>query len=134
VTQHEQIRFYDSISVVRDQAAARAAATSNACIAIIERGVPRWAVFRCPDGCGELVSVNLDSRAGPHWRLVRERDTITLIPSVWRESGCRSHFIIWKNRVWLSRGQRWGDKEEDLPEEIDRALFLDWCRDARRRG
>lgn len=132
VNEREQIRFYEGITTVRDQAAARVAATRCACIAIVERGVPRWAVFQCPCGCGELVAVNLDKRSGPHWRLLRNEDSISLIPSVWRESGCRSHFIIWKNRVWLFRERR-EEVEEDLPPEIDRELFRDWWRRERHR-
>lgn len=28
-------------------------------------------------------------------------EAVTLYPSVWRESGCESHFIIWRNQIWL---------------------------------
>jgi hypothetical protein len=52
----------------------------------------------------------LDRRAGPAWGLYRSRDTgLSLFPSVWRESGCESHFIIWRNKIFL-----FGENEEDL--------------------
>jgi len=69
---------------------------------LVERGAPRLLLLLCPCGCGEELAVNLDSRAGPAWRLYRDKKRcISLFPSVWRDSGCRSHFIIWRNRVVL---------------------------------
>lgn len=61
---------------------------------LIERGSPRWLVLLCPCGCGEQLRINLDRRAGPAWRLFRDRRGITIHPSIWRDSGCQSHFII----------------------------------------
>ncbi|MGA8429308.1 MAG: DUF6527 family protein [Candidatus Sulfotelmatobacter sp.] len=56
----------------------------------------------CPCGCGEQLPINLDQRAGPAWRMYKGRnEAVTLYPSVWRESGCESHFIIWRNQIWL---------------------------------
>jgi hypothetical protein len=71
-------------------------------------------LLSCPCGCGEEFPINLDSRAGPAWRLYldpragsgwrfyEKRPTgLSLFPSVWRESGCRSHYIIWRNNIYL---------------------------------
>lgn len=69
---------------------------------LVERGVERLLVFRCPDGCGDTVPVNLDPRAGPPWRLYRRRGRNTLFPSVWRLEGCRAHFILWNDRIYWS--------------------------------
>lgn len=69
---------------------------------LIERERPRLLLISCPCGCGELFPINLDERAGPAWRLYRNPKTgLTLYPSVWRESGCRSHYIIWRNKILL---------------------------------
>jgi len=69
-------------------------------VAIVSRaGHRRWLLIRCPDGCGETVSVNLDERAGPAWDL-DERKGLSLYPSVWRDNGCRSHFILWRGDIW----------------------------------
>lgn len=65
----------------------------------IVRGVPRALVMSCPDGCGETLTINLDGRAGPAWRKYVRNTRLTVYPSVWRESGCRAHFIIWQNRI-----------------------------------
>jgi len=64
----------------------------------------------CPCGCGENFPINLDPRAGPAWRLYKSRgDALTVFPSVWRESGCCSHFIIWRDQILL-----FGQNDEDF--------------------
>jgi hypothetical protein len=86
---------------------------------LIERDKPRWLIMICPCGCGEEIPVNLDSRAGPAWRVYRNQRTgISLFPSVWRDTGCRSHFIVWRDEILLL-GHRFGEsraygKDEDL--------------------
>lgn len=72
---------------------------------LVERGVPRWLIMACPCGCGEELPVNLDGRAGPAWRMFQTKlSGLTLYPSVWRDTGCESHFIIWRNNIFLFGG------------------------------
>lgn len=66
---------------------------------IVERGVPRSVLIRCPDGCGDTISVNLDRRSGPAWRKYERKGKITLYPSVWKQDGCRAHFIVWNDEI-----------------------------------
>lgn len=120
------IRRYSGVISVPDQSAARTGALESETIAIVERGVPRWAVFRCPCGCGELLTINLDRRVGPHWRLIRRKSGVSLSPSVWRTSGCHSHFILWKNQVWMFRPLASEDELQELPRDIDRELLREW--------
>jgi hypothetical protein len=69
---------------------------------LIYRGQPRWLLLKCPCGCGEEIPVNLDARAGKAWRLYGDAaSSLTLFPSVWRDTGCESHFIIWRDRILL---------------------------------
>lgn len=69
---------------------------------LIERGVPRWLLVRCPCGCGDDIPINLDRRAGKAWRwYLDDRRRVSLFPSVWRDTGCESHFIIWRDRILL---------------------------------
>jgi hypothetical protein len=70
-------------------------------VVLVERGCPRSLVIKCPCGCGEELVINLDGRVGPAWRLYRDKRGLTLFPSVWRESGCRSHFIVWHDTVFM---------------------------------
>jgi len=73
---------------------------------LVERGVPRSLVMRCPDGCGELLTINLDPRTDKAWRFYRRRNQVSLFPSVWRDTGCGSHFILWNHTIiWCGRYQ-----------------------------
>jgi len=75
------------------------------CVLIV-RGVERAIVMACPDGCGETLTINLDRRTGPAWKKFQRSGALTVYPSVWRESGCRAHFIIWKDRIlWCGRSE-----------------------------
>lgn len=65
-------------------------------------GKDRWAVFRCPCGCDDLVTLSLQDVHNPHWRLSGQASTPSLYPSVWRTEGCRSHFWVKGGRVqWV---------------------------------
>lgn len=80
--------------------------------ALVHRGVARNVVLSCPDGCGDLLTINLDSRSGPAWRRFGTDDALTLYPSIWRESGCHAHFIVWRGQVdWLG-GSSWTPSAE----------------------
>jgi len=67
---------------------------------LVVRGTPRAIVMACPDGCGEHVIVNLDRQGGPAWRRYTSCGKLSIYPSVWRESGCRAHFIIVRDRIY----------------------------------
>lgn len=68
---------------------------------LVARGIPRWLVLGCPDGCGDTLPINLDSRSGKAWKFVDKRGRITLHPSIWRDTGCLCHFVIWDSKIWL---------------------------------
>jgi hypothetical protein len=61
-----------------------------------EEGYEWTAVFVCPCGCRHVIRLNLlegDNR--PTWRVSQDpRNFVTVHPSVWRNAGCASHFII----------------------------------------
>lgn len=70
---------------------------------LVNRGVLRSFVLQCPDDCGERLTINLDPRTAKAWRLYRKRKQVSIFPSVWRDTGCGSHFIIWNhNIVWCN--------------------------------
>lgn len=71
---------------------------------LIRRGVPRSLLIACPDGCGETLLINLDPRTTKAWRLDTRGGGVTLYPSVWRDGGCGSHFVVWRGRIiWCDR-------------------------------
>jgi hypothetical protein len=60
-----------------------------------------WAAAMiCPCGCGEVVELNLLKQARPCWSEQMHSDgTVSLLPSIWRQQGCRSHFFIRHGRI-----------------------------------
>ena len=95
---------------------------------LVTRGSPRWLLMRCPCGCGEEIPVNLDARAGKAWRLYKTAKAgLTLFPSVWRDTGCRSHFIIWRNHIVMCGiRQGWNDKVTFDVELLAKRLMEVW--------
>ena len=60
-----------------------------------------WALFRCPDGCGQVISLPLRAPHRPRWSVHASRaGRATLKPSVWRNQGCMAHFILEDGRVF----------------------------------
>lgn len=64
-----------------------------------------WSVgFYCPCGCGDVIELLLLPNLDPHWTL--SVDTLgrpSLYPSVWRTTGCKSHFWLKNGRpVWAN--------------------------------
>lgn len=89
-------------------------------VVIVRRGVLRSLVMACPDGCGDILTINLDGRAGPAWRLYSDRRGTSLFPSVWRDSGCQSHFIVWRSHIfWCDFDDEAMDDQND---EIERRV------------
>jgi hypothetical protein len=86
---------------------------------LVVRKIPRLFILLCPSGCGEEVILNLDPRVGPAWRFYKKRGKITLYPSVIRESGCYSHFIVWYEKIyWCDYEDLWGDNPDNV--ELDK--------------
>lgn len=62
-----------------------------------------WAaLLRCPCGCGDVIQLSLVRDARPSWRVQMHKDgKVSLMPSVWRTTGCKSHFIVYRSRlIW----------------------------------
>jgi hypothetical protein len=92
-------------------------------VAIVSRGNIRSLAIKCPDGCGEVISVNLDPRTGPAWKFFQRSNNLTLYPSVWRESGCRAHFILWNNRlVWCDGYDSPNWRDDDVKRRVYKVL------------
>jgi len=73
-----------------------------------------WAAaMSCPCGCGSVIQLSLARDSRPSWRVRRQRDgTISILPSVWRTVGCRSHFILHKGRIFWCRDMPYFDRLE----------------------
>jgi len=89
--------------------------------ALVERGVPRLLLLRCPCGCGDNLVLNLDRRSGPAWRLYRRGIALTVYPSYWRDTKCESHFILWNGRIlwcdWSDNDSFW-ERSNDMEDRV----------------
>lgn len=131
---------FGSTLTVETQADARATlAGAPDAVVVVRRHRARAVLFKCPDGCGDVLVINVDASAGRAWRLREEENgSVTLMPSVWRSSGCCAHFILWRSRVWWCRyfdddgsedEMRDRDSVEELwPAEMDAELRDEWRR------
>ena len=92
---------------------------------LVYRGHPRLLLMLCPCGCGEQIVLNIDPQAGPAWRIYQKKSNakeLTVYPSVWRDTGCGSHFIIWQGHI-LGIGYDSRVKlDKDLLENVLKAL------------
>jgi Family of unknown function (DUF6527) len=68
-------------------------------IMVVHQRKPLWALFRCPCGCGNVISLSLQKLHSPHWRVKKRAGMPSLYPSVWQNKGCCSHFWIKKGCV-----------------------------------
>lgn len=67
---------------------------------VVSNGRQLWALFRCPCGCGEVVTLSLQRVHRPHWVIGDRGKRPTLSPSVWRDRGCYSHFWVTDGRIY----------------------------------
>ena len=68
---------------------------------IVASGKPKWSLFSCPCGCGNIVTLSLQPVHNPFWKLTKTTSSRpTLHPSVWRDRGCLSHFWVKDGRIF----------------------------------
>lgn len=57
--------------------------------------LPWRAALVCPCGCGAEIDLSLVKDDDPCWSAtISQSGDISLYPSVWRNTGCRSHFFL----------------------------------------
>ena len=67
---------------------------------LIGASQPWSAALICPCGCGELIQLSLLPHDSPSWRCHFEsKRKPSLEPSIWRTTGCRSHFFLRRGRI-----------------------------------
>jgi len=65
-----------------------------------EKGYYWLAAFKCPCGCNDLIQLNLLNHASPSWKIINDNNPkISILPSIDRNVGCKSHFSIKNSRV-----------------------------------
>ncbi len=70
-------------------------------LCLVRRGGLRTLKMKCPDKCGDIITVNLDPKVGKSWRVLIKNDALSVSPSVWRMNACGAHFSIRNSKVYL---------------------------------
>ena len=97
---------YSQIVRAHDQTEAKQQLRAGVLVLVIPNERPKSLKFLCPCGCGETISVNLMPGNEKAWHLDYEPKLgLSLWPSVWLTSGCRSHFILRHNKARLLVGK-----------------------------
>lgn len=62
---------------------------------------PWAAAMLCPSGCGEIIHLSLLDSDSPSWkvRVIGRAELPTVLPSIWRTRGCRSHFHLRNGKI-----------------------------------
>lgn len=69
-------------------------------IAVFYKSKPIWALFKCPCGCGYVITLPLQKPHILRWSIHKsEFGRPTLYPSIWQNKGCYSHFWIEDGKV-----------------------------------
>lgn len=68
---------------------------------VASRKLAKWAIFLCPCGCRSVITLPLATTKPLHWTHKKSRGgRPSLRPSVWRDVGCLSHFILEDGRIF----------------------------------
>lgn len=78
--------------------------------AIGEDGYLWHVLLLCPCGCNATIALNALPDDSPRWSLHESVEGPSLSPSVWRTTGCRSHFILRRGHILWCVG---GEPEDD---------------------
>lgn len=64
----------------------------------------KWAYIKCPDGCGDIIMLNLSRKNSAIWKVKQDKiGRVSIKPSIHKLDGCKSHFWIKKgNILWAS--------------------------------
>jgi hypothetical protein len=111
----ESQKYYFSSIVEKESTPNNDSIQENEFIAVVYKRKPIWALFKCPCGCGYIITLPLQKPHNPKWTLYKsEFERPTLYPSVWQNKGCQSHFWIEDGKViWYNNnvGEPWFDED-----------------------
>ncbi len=77
-------------------------------LVLVKNGdIQKWACFKCPGGCGQVISLSLNSKRRPSWSVVLDwLGRPTVHPSVHQLNECGCHFWIKSGRIeWCPSGK-----------------------------
>lgn len=75
---------------------------------LVGKGGYIWCgVMLCPCGCKEVIHLNLLPEGRPKWaHRLDKNGAISITPSIWRNTGCKSHFFLTAGRICWCKIQK----------------------------
>ena len=72
---------------------------------VIEGKQKIHAALICPCGCRSTILLNLLKDSYPYWKISKGNiQGLTISPSIWKTSGCKSHFFIRRGKIiWAGK-------------------------------
>jgi hypothetical protein len=65
-----------------------------------KKNEPWLLTFECPCGCKNIIQLNTLKEARPRWNYqILPQNKLDISPSIWRLSGCKSHFFVRKGKI-----------------------------------
>lgn len=107
----ERKTYYFNTILEKDSTPSNELIKEREFVTVIYKSKPIWALFKCPCGCGYVITLPLQKPHKPKWKIFEsEFGRPSLYPSVWQNKGCYSHFwiedgkLIWCNDTGHSDG------------------------------
>jgi hypothetical protein len=73
---------------------------SNLVYVVGQHGHLWSAEFLCPCGCQAIIRLSLHMSGRPRWNVTQHLGgRVSLKPSIWRQVGCKSHFILHRGQI-----------------------------------
>lgn len=99
LTSKKDESYFNSI-IIMDKTPNEDSLNEKDFVEVIYRNQSYWAIFNCPCGCKNVISLPLQKNHNPHWRLEHSFEgKPTLYPSVWQNKGCMSHFWVVNGKI-----------------------------------
>jgi hypothetical protein len=94
-----RLRAYTVREFSEREAASNATKKKSVLALVGTRGAYKWALLRCPCGCGEQIALNLMKAYQPVWEIqIAEPRLVSISPSV-HATKCGAHFWLRENTV-----------------------------------
>jgi len=93
-------KIYFERIIIKNQTPKNSDLKDQEFIEVNYKGKSYWVIFKCPCGCGEVITLPLIDTHDPFWEISRTiHNRPTIYPSVWQNKGCYSHFWIEDGKI-----------------------------------
>lgn len=110
---HEEHNIRFNSTIVLSKTPTNDQVNENEFVVVIHKRRKYWALFRCPCGCGHVITLSLKPDHRPYWAFRRSKNLPTLQPSILQLTPCRSHFFVWDGKIVWCQNFSARDEQHD---------------------